>query len=279
VTDIEHWLRDPYTIYAKHILRLTPLDAIDAAPSSAERGTFIHSAIGDFAKLFAGQLPADPIGELIKLGKVYFTALEDFPEARAFWWPRFERIAQWFVRWEIERRPTIASIAAEIRGEIEIPLARGAFKLSGRADRIERDAAGNYFIFDYKTGTARSAKQVQSGLAPQLTLEAAILRKGGFKDMSADSSVAGLGYVLLKGGEPAGEPRPLTFKDSTTDIQADYALKRLAEVAARFDDDAMPYRSLVHPMWTTHYGDYDHLARVKEWSSTGGAADDSGGSE
>jgi hypothetical protein len=32
-------------------------------------------------------------------------------------------------------------------------------------------------------------------------------------------------------------------------------------------------------MWTTHYGDYDHLARVKEWSSTGGAAEDSGGGE
>ena len=25
-----------------------------------------------------------------------------------------------------------------------------------------------------------------------------------------------------------------------------------------------------HPMWTTRYGDYDHLARVKEWSLTGG---------
>jgi hypothetical protein len=23
-------------------------------------------------------------------------------------------------------------------------------------------------------------------------------------------------------------------------------------------------------MWKTHYGDYDHLARVKEWSLTGG---------
>jgi hypothetical protein len=28
-------------------------------------------------------------------------------------------------------------------------------------------------------------------------------------------------------------------------------------------------------MWSTHYGDYDHLARVKEWSLTGGA--DGGG--
>jgi hypothetical protein len=26
----------------------------------------------------------------------------------------------------------------------------------------------------------------------------------------------------------------------------------------------------VHPKWTTHYGDYDHHARVKEWSLAGG---------
>ena len=27
-------------------------------------------------------------------------------------------------------------------------------------------------------------------------------------------------------------------------------------------------------MWKTHYGDYDHLARVKEWSLTGGVDED-----
>ncbi len=29
-------------------------------------------------------------------------------------------------------------------------------------------------------------------------------------------------------------------------------------------------------MWTTHYGTYDHLARVQEWSLTGGGDDDGG---
>ena len=29
-------------------------------------------------------------------------------------------------------------------------------------------------------------------------------------------------------------------------------------------------------MWRTRYGDYDHLARVKEWSSNGGEIDDIG---
>ncbi|HTP91504.1 MAG TPA: double-strand break repair protein AddB, partial [Xanthobacteraceae bacterium] len=114
VTEIEHWLRDPYTIYAKHILRLMPLDAVDAAPGAAERGTAIHAAVGDFTAMFAKALPADPAGELLKLGETYFAVVRDFPEARAFWWPRFVRIARWFARWETDRRPAIAALEAEI---------------------------------------------------------------------------------------------------------------------------------------------------------------------
>jgi ATP-dependent helicase/nuclease subunit B len=277
VTEIEDWLRDPYTIYAKHILRLTPLDAVDTEPGAAERGTIIHAAIGDFTKLFAKDLPADPVGELIALGEPHFKALEDFPEARAFWWPRFLRIAHWFVRWEAQRRSGLAAIAAEIRGEIDIPLADGTFKLRGIADRIEHTADGRYVILDYKTGAARSEKQVRTGLAPQLTLEAAMLRRGGFKDIPAGASVAEIVYVLLKGGEPPGEYKPVNFKDGTPDSQADRALEKLGGLAQRFADADVPYRSLVHPMWTNHYGTYDHLARVKEWSSSGGSSEDGGG--
>jgi ATP-dependent helicase/nuclease subunit B len=279
VTEIEHWLRDPYTIYAKHILRLTPLDPIGAEPGAAERGTFIHAAIGEFTKTFAKKLPDDPARALIELGRPHFAALNDYPEARAFWWPRFERIARWFARWEIARRSGLAAVVAEIRAELDIPLGDGAFKLRGIADRIERDAEGRYIILDYKTGAARTEKQVRTGLAPQLTLEAAMLRQGKFKDIPRGASVAELGYVLLKGGEPPGEPKPLKFKEGTPDDHADRALEKLTALAKRFADADQPYRSLVHPMWTTHYGDYDHLARVKEWSSTGGAADESGGGE
>jgi ATP-dependent helicase/nuclease subunit B len=279
VTEIEHWLRDPYTIYAKHILRLAPLDPIDAEPGAAERGTIIHAAIGDFTQRFTAKLPADPAAELIALGKPHFAALDDFPEARAFWWPRFERIARWFARWEIERRTALSVFAAEIRGEIEIPLGDGVFTLRGIADRVERDADGHYVILDYKTGAARTEKQVRTGLAPQLTLEAAMLRRGGFKGIAAGASVAEIVYVTLRGGEPPGEYKPITFKEGTADSQAERAYEKLTALAQRFDDENEPYRSLVHPMWTTHYGDYDHLARVKEWSSTGGAGDESGGGE
>src|SRR5580658_7679202 len=75
VTEIEHWLRDPYTIYAKHILRLIPLDPIGAEPGAAERGTFIHAAIGEFTQRFAKKLPDDPARALIELGRPHFAAL------------------------------------------------------------------------------------------------------------------------------------------------------------------------------------------------------------
>jgi ATP-dependent helicase/nuclease subunit B len=125
----------------------------------------------------------------------------------------------------------------------------------------------------------RSEKQVRTGLAPQLTLEAAILRRGGFENIPAGASVSEIAYVKLKGGDPAGEYEAIKFKEGTPDSQADRALERLGGLARRFEDVNEPYRSLVHPMWRTHYGDYDHLARVKEWSRSGGEIDDVGGGE
>ena len=104
VTAIEDWLRDPYTIYAKFILRLQPLDAVDTPPGARDRGTVIHGAIGDYTAAFAQGSPADPLRELTRLGEKRFKPLADYPEARAFWWPRFERIARWFSQWDHERR-------------------------------------------------------------------------------------------------------------------------------------------------------------------------------
>ena len=269
VTAIEDWLRDPYTIYAKYILRLMPLDAVETPPGARDRGTVIHGAIGDYTSLFAGKPPADPLKELLALGERHFAPLADYPEARAFWWPRYERIARWFAQWDLARRETIATLHAEIRGELSFKLGQREFTLSGIADRIERRKDGSYAILDYKTGAARTEKQVRTGLAPQLTLEAAILRDGGFKTVSP-GTVTEITYVTLKGGEPAGKQQTIDFKEGTPDTQADRALEKLKALAAQFENADTPYLSLVHPMWKTHYGDYDHLARVKEWSLTGG---------
>jgi ATP-dependent helicase/nuclease subunit B len=273
VTEIEHWLRDPYTIYAKHILKLPQLDPIDMPPGAAERGSIIHAAIGDFAKLYAVQLPADPCGELLRIGRAHFALLADFPEARAFWWPRFERIARWFADYEKTRRAGMAAAHVEIRGELAIATANGAFRLCGRADRIERRNDNRYAIIDFKTGAPPSGKQVRIGIAPQLTLEAAMLRHGGFPGI-VSGAVAELVYVRLNGGDPPGKERVVDLDGRSPDAVAEEALSKLTALITRFEDQATPYRSLVLSMWSDRYGTYDDLARVKEWSLAGGAADE-----
>jgi ATP-dependent helicase/nuclease subunit B len=277
VTEIEHWLRDPYTIYARHVLKLAPLDAIDTPPGAADRGTVIHESIGEFAKTFPQKMPDDPVRAMMEIGARHFAPLADYPEARAFWWPRFVRIAEWFARYETVRRTKLSRFDAEIGGRIEIPFGSETFTLTVRADRIECLSDGRYAILDYKTGAPPSEPQVRTGLSPQLTLEAAILRKGGFKTIPAGASVAELLYVRLSGGAEPGEEKPIKFKEGTPDEHSDHALARLSALIAKFADPAIPYFSLVHPMWTTHYGTYDHLARVQEWSLTGGASENGGG--
>jgi ATP-dependent helicase/nuclease subunit B len=110
---------------------------------------------------------------------------------------------------------------------------------------------------------------VRIGLSPQLTLEAAILRGGGFPDIPAGANVAELVYVSLKGREPAGEERIINFKDGNPDLHAERALTKLKTVLERFEDEQQPYLPLVLPMWKSRYGSYDHLARVKEWAVGG----------
>jgi ATP-dependent helicase/nuclease subunit B len=276
VTAIEDWLRDPYTIYARHILKLEALDPVDMPLSAADRGSAIHDALGDFTKSFAKDLPADPTGVLREIGQRYFAPLMERPEARALWWPRFQRIIQWFSEWEAARRGDIAAIDAEIRGEIPIHLDNGrTFFLSARADRIERRGDGRFVILDYKTGQPPTGKQVRMGLSPQLTLEAAILREGGFEGIDAGSSVGELAYVRISGNNPPGEHTALKLRirnetPQPPDEAADYALAQLEVLIRKFEIETEPYRSLNLPMWTNRYGSYDDLARIKEWSAAGG---------
>jgi ATP-dependent helicase/nuclease subunit B len=277
VTAIEDWLRDPYTIYAKYILKLAPLDPVDMPLSAADRGSAIHDALGEFTQTFATRLPERPALALRGIGEKYFAPLMERPEARALWWPRFLRIADWFADWEIARRGNLPMIAAEIRGEIPIPLDHDrTFVLSARADRIERRDDGTFAILDYKTGQPPTGKQVRMGLSPQLTLEAAILREGGFDGILAGASVGELVYVRLSGNNPPGEQKSLELKINKGDTPqppdqaATEARQKLEALIRAFENEDQAYTSLNLSMWSNRYGSYDDLARIKEWSAAGG---------
>jgi ATP-dependent helicase/nuclease subunit B len=264
VTEIETWRRDPYAIYAKHVLRLRALDPLDADPGAADRGIIIHEALGNFLQAYPQQLPADALEKLLVLGQQSFAPLLDRPGVWAFWWPRYRRIAEWIAAMEAERRPLLENILAEIDGRMIVDAAAGPFEIVGRADRIEHRRDGKVAIIDYKTGSVPQAGDLNEGFTPQLALEAAMIEQGGIAALGK-ASVAELAYWKLGGGDPAG--KVMQREDDSTELRAliDRTLAGMHALIAAFDDPATPYFAVPRPEKAPRYSDYTHLERQKEW--------------
>lgn len=260
VTEIETWIRDPYALYARHVLRLRPLDRLDQEPGPAERGTAIHRALEKFLSSFPDSLPADAADELLRLGREAFVRAGADSPVLALWMPRFERAAQWFADFERARRKKIERSMIEVKGVMPVTCSFG-FELRGRADRIDMTETGQASILDYKTGRVPSGKQIESLLAPQLPLEGAMLLAGAFGDTKI-SSLAEFVHVQLTGGDPPG--RECIAEPDANQLAA--AARRLLEnLVTRYENPEEPYRSRVAPFRLRETGDYDHLARVREW--------------
>jgi ATP-dependent helicase/nuclease subunit B len=263
VTRIETWMGDPYALYAGEILKLRPLDPLDADPGAAERGTLVHEVLERFLKACPDALPADALETLLEIGAEVFHPIRAKPGAFAFWWPRFLRVAQWFVAEERARRAVIAESYVEIEGALAFDAPGGPFRLTAKADRIDRRRDGSLEIIDYKTGLPPERRKVDNGFAPQLPLEAAIAAAGGFASLPP-GPVGGLAFWRLSGGTPPGEMLPASKADPAA--LAAQALEGLKRLVAKFDDPATPYACRPRPEMAPRFSDYDHLSRLAEWA-------------
>jgi ATP-dependent helicase/nuclease subunit B len=265
VTEIETWLRDPYAIYAKHVLRLRPLDPLDAPIGPLERGTAIHTVLERFLIENANASPADAEARLIAIARSVFRESGIPKAALALWWPRFRRAATWFVGNERERRAGIKQSFVEIEGRRTFKGPAADFTLRCRADRIDILASGGGSIVDYKTGEPPTKKQVRVLLAPQLPLEGAILAEGGFEAIGK-LAPSELLYIRFGGGDEPGEVRDVS--DNVIAL-VEKAEQQLIGRIAYFNDVDTPYLPRIKPYRADVSGDYDHLARVREWSLAG----------
>ncbi|MEP3278377.1 MAG: double-strand break repair protein AddB [Stappiaceae bacterium] len=268
VTEIETWIRDPYAIYARRILGLEPLDPIGASPGAAEKGSIIHDCLAEFLKRWTGPFDEAALADLVSLGWERFLPLQAFPEVHALWWPRFLRVADWFVHsFEQYRSHSIDRRFLECRGVMTIRIAGRSFELVGRADRIDLKLDGTLGLIDYKTGQAPSIKQVEALLSPQLPLEAAIVKNSGFSGIDKGRPISELAYVVLSGGREAGSYKNRSPKDQTIDELASDALHRLTRLIGTYQNPEMGYLSRARVFKELSFAaPYDHLARVQEWS-------------
>ena len=261
-TQIETWMRDPYGIYARKILGLEALDPIDADPGASDYGSVVHETLDAFLRAHsAGPLPADALERLLAEGRRRFAGLAARPGQAAFWWPRFESTAHWFIAQESERRPLVVRSWSEVSGRL--PLPGVDFTVTATADRIDLLSDGRLAIIDYKTGSPPKAREVAAGFAPQLPIEAAIAAHGGFADIPA-KPIGGLLYWRLAGGAEGGIETSVGGEDSQA--MAERALEGLTDLVRVFSDPATPYAARPHPEMAPRYSDYQHLARVREWA-------------
>lgn len=265
VSDIETWLRDPYSLYARKILKLHPLDPVDSDPGLAARGILVHSVLHKFVSDYDGFFQESAKASIIEVAQKILPSTITQPAINIFWWPRFERIASWFVdtmRGLVENE-RISIVGVEVPGEMIFHGASQPIILVARADRIDRLSNGALHIIDYKTGLVPTQSEISLGLSPQLILEALIAKCGTFEGIET-APVDSLAYWRLTGGAVPGEIQRFVGDVEEEIKQAQWGLSSLITA---FEKPQTPYLSRPRPRYALRYGSYDHLARVLEWTT------------
>jgi ATP-dependent helicase/nuclease subunit B len=270
-------IRDPFSIYARDILRIPSVGSFLRQPDVRETGTAVHSALEDWTH--AGNFDAlDDLehriaGQLASLG---------FPPMDVS-----ERLSR--------MRPALVTIAARMRDdaregwtfeteksfERKIVVEGVEFTLSGVADRVDT-FGGQFRIWDYKSGTPPTSNEVISGLEPQLPILGWLQRQ----QMGGTAPCAVIGYVHVgKPGRNKDTIQPVRRKGDKNQSAVDgpELLDRieqdLMKVLAAYLDPNQPYLSKPRAKFANKYGDYDHLARRGEWAAGVSEDDDGGGGE
>jgi double-strand break repair protein AddB len=257
VTEIKRLIRDPYAVYAKHVLRLRPLDSLEKRPDPLLRGIVIHDILETFCRV----VQADPshLNTRSMLDISTDKLLRDVPWAatRALWYARIARTADWFVSGEADRLALAQPVDFEVKARAV--LADLGFTLTAKADRIDVAADGRAYIYDYKTGLPPSPSE-QRYFDKQLLLEAAMAENGDFEGLGP-ALVAEAVYLGL-GSKPVTVAAPLQDESPTQVWEAFRALIKA------YQDPTQSYTARRAMQSDKTPGDYDQLARFGEWNVT-----------
>lgn len=257
VTEIKKLIRDPYAIYARHTLRLRPMEPLMKTPDALLRGIVIHEVLEQFVKDVTQDRSLLNHAHLLVIAKTVLAENVPWSAARTLWKARIDRISDHFVSGEIRRQNAARPIGFESRAKAHIPSL--GFTLTGTADRIDRNGQGDLVIYDYKTGTPPS-KDEQLYFDKQLLLEAAMAEKGGFEKIDP-ADVAAAIYIGL-GNAPKDVEAPLV------EIPPTKVWEEFEQLITRYLDAEQGFTSRRALRKDTDHSDYDQLARFGEWDVT-----------
>ncbi len=256
VTRIETLIRDPYAIYASHVLRLYPLDPLVPEPNFLMRGNVVHDTLERFVTASMDGLPDDP-------AQLYDDCVEaalagvPWPSFRAKWRHHLRQAKAFFLESEAARRAQGQPFALEITGAREVKGQAFDVMLTGKADRIDIGAGGTAMIYDYKAGNPESLKKIKA-FNVQLPLEGAIAEAQGFKGLKAQH-VGALELVYL------GKKTGIIRFEGDDPVMVD-VWRRVVGFLNEYQLPEKGYAARLRPELISHDSDYDHLARRGEWA-------------
>ncbi|HEX6377352.1 MAG TPA: double-strand break repair protein AddB [Allosphingosinicella sp.] len=257
VTDVDRLKADPFAFYARKMLAFAPLDAIDADPSAAWRGSAVHKALEAWMK----EDECEP-SRLRPRAEALLRDAAAHPLMRALWQPRLLEAIDWIAAEMAKnlaagRRPA----AAEAKGTCEVD----GVKLYGEADRIDRLADGRLAIVDYKTGTPPGPRAVAEGFSMQLGLLGLIAERGGFDGIEGVPACFEYWSLARKAGRLGYVASPVAGRNGIDPAEfTRLAARNFLAAAARWLTGDEPFTAKLHPEHAP-YGDYDQLMRLDEW--------------
>ena len=249
VTDVDRLKADPFAYYAKAMLKLSPLDAVDADAAAAWRGTMVHDIFDKWFK--EDRLHPDTLSARVAR---LFADPGMHPVTRAMWQPRLMEAIDWIAGKVADDRISGREvIASEITGMIDV----AGVKLKGVADRIDRTDA-TLAIVDYKTGAPPSLKAIKAGFSMQLGLLGLIADRGGFAGAAGTPTTFEY-WSLTKDKGKFGKRVTVKIDDFVAVAAANFV-----DAAGLWLTGSEPFKAKLHPEYAP-YGDYDHLMRLGEW--------------
>ena len=277
LTSLADLLNDPYTVYARQILRLAPLEKLQQDAEQALYGSFIHKCFERIIKNFSnGEL--DVSADLQDIIEQELQHYAPSPFVAAFWREPLRRSARL-----LEQRLSTLSpqqICSEVKGEYQVELPSGRnIKIRAQADLIVESSDGEIIIIDHKTGILPSAKDLRAFEYPQLLIGAWMLGEGAFRgneilktdlanSISArywrfsgkldENKIQNINDDLLKKNknEPATYPSLHSFYEG--------CYRHYYERLEHFDKPDSRY--CAKPLTNARFDDYAYLARRREWA-------------
>ncbi len=100
-----------------------------------------------------------------------------------------------------------------------------------------------------------------------------MVAQGAFASLGRVPEVAAAAYIKF-GADDIAKRVHLHWKDepSFADVVAEHR-DELVRLLNSFRSESTGYLARPFPKYASRFGTYDHLARVKEWSATGGLDD------